>query len=253
MPMTYRKLGRTGLDVSVVGFGTNELRLVPERQAIATLVRGFELGVNIVHTSPDYEGAEALVARAIAESGRPVIMASQGYDIHYNPHGPVPHFERLFEATCAHLQTERLALYGIASVDDREAYGENVWGTGGIVEFLLRKKQEGRLNSIFCTTHGDPQHVRRLVESGVFDAIMVSYNPLGYHLLTLNPPPGRHFENMPRNRLEVFPLCRERDVGIMVMMPLAGGLLTDSRAFPSRNGAVALPPVAARDVLRTIL
>lgn len=61
--MEYRRLGRTGLAVSVVGIGTNELRLVPERQAIRTLIRGFELGVNIVHTSPDYEGAEDLVAQ----------------------------------------------------------------------------------------------------------------------------------------------------------------------------------------------
>src|SRR6185295_11667090 len=99
--MEYRRLGRTGLEVSVVGFGTNELRLVPERQAIETLVRGFELGVNIVHTSPDYEGAEDLVARAIAQTDRPVIVASQGYDVHYNTDGPAHHFEQLFEATCA--------------------------------------------------------------------------------------------------------------------------------------------------------
>ena len=47
--MNYRRLGRTNLKVSVVGFGTCQLRLVPDRQAIATLLRGFELGVNLVH------------------------------------------------------------------------------------------------------------------------------------------------------------------------------------------------------------
>ena len=248
--MEYRRLGRTGIDVSVVGFGTNELRLVPEQQAIDTLLKGFELGVNIVHTSPDYEGAEDLIARAVAEWGRDVIVASQGYDVHYNSNGPVDHFERLFEATCARLGSERLELYGIASVDDREAYGENVWGAGGMVEFLLGKKEEGRLGSIFCTSHGEPAFIRRLVERDVFDAVMLSYNPLGFHLLSLNPPPGRHFESPIRNRHEIFPLCRQRDIGVMVMMPLAGGLLCRSRAFP----APAEPgTVAAGEVLRTIL
>lgn len=252
--MEYRRLGRTGLDVSAVGFGTNELRLVPERQAIQTLIRGFELGVNIVHTSPDYEGAEDLVARAVAEWGRPVIVASQAYDIHYNSSGPVRHFEQLFDATCAKLRTDRLDLYGIASVDDREAFGENVWGPGGMVEFLLQKKQEGRLGSIFCTSHGEPAFLRRVVESDVFDAVMLSYNPLGFHLLSLNPPPGRHFENVVRNKHEIFPLCRERDVGVMVMMPLAGGLISQGKAFPAveqRSGDRS--PVTAETVLRTIL
>src|SRR5215467_2136046 len=141
--MEYRRLGRTGLQVSAVGFGTNELRLVPEPQAIDTLLRGFDLGVNIVHTSPDYEGAEGLVAKAVALTDKKIIVASQAYDVHYNAGGRVYHFERLFENTCELLRTDRLDLYGIAAVDDREAFQENVWGAQGMVEFLLRKKQEG--------------------------------------------------------------------------------------------------------------
>src|SRR5215211_3880302 len=75
--MNYRRLGRTGLRVSVVGFGTCQLRLVPERVAVETLRRGFELGVNIVHTAPDYEGADELVARVVKESAPDVIVCSQ--------------------------------------------------------------------------------------------------------------------------------------------------------------------------------
>jgi hypothetical protein len=51
--MQYRRLGRSNLMVSVVGFGTCQLRRVPEQQALDTLRRGFELGVNLVHTAPD--------------------------------------------------------------------------------------------------------------------------------------------------------------------------------------------------------
>ncbi len=252
--MEYRRLGRTGLQISVVGFGTNELRLVPETQAIDALLRAFELGVNIVHTSPDYEGAEDIVAKAVARTDRKIIVASQAYDVHYNTSGPVHHFERLFEGTCARLRTDRLDLFGIAAVDDREAFQENVWGRHGMVEYLLRMKQQGRLGGIYCTNHGEPAHMRRLIESGVFDAMMISLNPLGYHLLTLNPPAGRHFENVDRNSSEIVPLCRERDIGVMAMMPLAGGLLVDSLAFPPRGRRDDQSQrVTATDVLRTIL
>ena len=243
--MNYRRLGRTNLTVSVVGFGTCQLRLVPERQALATLLRGFELGVNLVHTAPDYDGADDLVARAVKESGRDVIVCSQGY-------GPVEEFERLFEETCRKLGKERLELFGIACVDDREALGENLWGAGGMVDFLLRKKADGRLQGLFCTTHGSPAYLRKLIQADVFDALMVAYNPLGFHLLSYHPSNGREWEDLPATRDEIFPLARQHDLGLMIMKPLAGGLLCRGQAFPPRAGIV---PQAARagDVLRSIL
>ena len=250
--MEKRRLGLTNLHVSVVGFGTCQLRLVPHVQAVDTLLRSFDLGVNLVHTAPDYEGAETIVAEAVKRTRRKVIVASQGYDIHGNLDGPVRHFESLFEATCARLRTDRLDLYGIACVDDREAYRENVWGKGGMVEFLQRMKNRGRLGATFCTTHGNPEYIKKLVQSGAFDAVMVAYNALGFHLLSYSPPAGRHFESLPRNRLELFPLCQEHDVGLMIMKPLAGGLLCAGKAFPARKKDEALP-ATARDVLRTIL
>lgn len=252
--MEYRRLGRTELQVSVVGFGTCQLRLVPAQQALDTLQKGFDLGINIVHTAPDYGNAEDLVARAVARTERSIIVASQGYDVPMNESGPVSHFEALFEATCERLGTERLELYGIACIDDREVHKENVWGNKGMVEFLLKKKEEGRLGGIFCTTHGAPEFVKQLVTCGVFDAIMVAYNILGYHLLTCNPSPDRHYECLPRNKQEIFPLCREHDVGLMIMKPLAGGLLCENNAFPSRrNGKSAPEHMRAADVLRSIL
>ena len=54
--MEYREVGRSGVKLSVVGFGTAQLQMLPERQAIAAMRRAFELGVNWVHTAPDYGG-----------------------------------------------------------------------------------------------------------------------------------------------------------------------------------------------------
>ena len=130
-----------------VGFGTCQLRLVPRAQAIDTLLKGFDLGVNIVHTAPDYGTAEEIVAEALTHTGAKVIVASQGYDVPGNSDGPVAHFERLFETTCERLGTDRLDLYGIACIDDRECHRENVWGRQGMVEFLLTDeglRQAGR-------------------------------------------------------------------------------------------------------------
>jgi ferredoxin len=150
-----------------------------------------------------------------------------------------------------------------------------------MVEFLLRKKREGRLGGIFCTTHGSPEYVNALIKSNVFDALMVAYNILGFHLLSFNPSgihqDGRHpssgspstsfqpdalkvlqrrttYESIPRTREEVFPMARQHDIGLMIMKPLAGGLLCQDKAFPAR---APLTPeraqISAREALRFIL
>jgi predicted aldo/keto reductase-like oxidoreductase len=264
--MNYRRLGRTNLMVSVVGFGTCQLRLVPERQAIATLVRGFELGVNFVHTAPDYEGAEDLIARAVREASREVIVCSQGY-------GAMDQFERHFEETCRRFDKERLVIFGISCIEDSEALGRNVWGQGGMVDFLLRKKADGRLGSIFCSTHHPPSGIIKLIESGVFDALMVAYNPLGFHITTECAPPlgtdpaedpfdartlrrrrENGFADLRGTFREVFPVAHAHDVGLMIMKPLAGGLLCEPKAFPLWAPLhPEVPRVPAREILRHIL
>ena len=127
--MEYRRLGRTGLQVSTVGFGTCQLRLVPRTQAIDTLLKGFDLGVNIVHTAPDYGTAEEIVAEALTHTRAKVIVASQGYDVPGNSDGPVAHFERLFEDhVCAprHRSAGPLwhRLYRRSRVSSRERLGQ---------------------------------------------------------------------------------------------------------------------------------
>jgi glutamate-1-semialdehyde aminotransferase/predicted aldo/keto reductase-like oxidoreductase len=252
--MQYRRLGRTELSVSAVAFGTCQLQVVPRQQGIATLLAGFELGVNLVHTAPDYGKAEEVVAEAVATSGREIIVASQGFDVPLRRTGRAALFEAQFEATCRRLRRDRLDLFGIACIDDREAYEENVWGLDGMVEFLGRMKAAGRLGGAFCTTHGSPEYIAKLVRSGVFDAIMLAWNPLGFHLLTSSPAAERPFEDIPRTGTEILPLCQDADVGVMVMKPLGGGLLCRSDALPPRHsGPAGTSATKAGDVLREIL
>lgn len=251
--MEYRRLGRSGLHVSAVGFGTCQFQVLPETQAIDTLLAGFENGVNLLHTAPDYGRAEEFIGQALRQTRAKIIVASQGFDVPGNRFGPVTEFERLFEQTCRRLGTDRLDLFGIACIDDREAYQENVWGRHGMVEFLEKMKQEGRLGATFCTTHGSPDYIAKVARSGHFDAIMMAHNALGFHLLSSPPPADRETENLARNG-EILNLCAELGVGILVMKPLAGGLLTRSEALLPRRGALAGHAVVpAETILRELL
>jgi predicted aldo/keto reductase-like oxidoreductase len=246
--MQLRRVGRTPVQLSVVGFGTCQLRLVPEGQAVAALRRGFELGVNWVHVSPDYGGADELVLRAMRESGVRVLALSDGS-------GEMVHFERCFEQACRLNGPGPLPLWGISCIDDQEFVGHNVWGRAGMVEFLEEQKRAGRLLASYCTTHAPPEYVADLVTSGCFDALMLAWNPLGFHVLSsYAAAEGKRYEDLAQTRERIFPLARERGVSLLVMKALAGGLLGKSRAFPPR--ALLAPEreeLCASDVLRHVL
>jgi glutamate-1-semialdehyde aminotransferase/predicted aldo/keto reductase-like oxidoreductase len=246
--MRYRTIGRTGLRVSVVGLGSAQLQMLSEAEAVATLSRGFELGVNWVHSAPDYGSVERWIQKAIRASGHDVMVAGTGT-------ADADQFETYFENTCHWFERDRLDLFGINCVDDVERVGQNVWGPGGMVEQLQRKKAEGRLTAAFCTTHGSADYVERLIHSGVFDAIMLAYNPLGFHLLSYDASrDGRIFEDLAETRRRIFPLAAARGVSLLVMKVLGGGLLTRGQAFAPREwlgaGARGLDPA---DVIRLVL
>lgn len=248
--MLFRRVGHTDLQLSVVGFGTCQLRMVPERQAIQTLCKGFELGVNWVHASPDYEGAEELVARAIAESGRrDIIPVTNGW-------ASADKLLELFANSCRIHGRDTLPLYGLSCIDDDELLlRNNVWGPGGLVAQLQQLKRDGRIQATFCSTHAPPEYVQKLIESGAFDAIMLAYNPLGFHALSYDSrTEGKPYEVLPENARRIFPLAAERGVSLLVMKPFAGGMLTRGKAFPGRRRfSHEQVELAAPDILRVIL
>ena len=95
------------------------------------------------------------------------------------------------------------------------------------------EKEEGRLGGAFCTTHGTPAYIRTLIDSDAFDAVMMAYNPLGFHLLSYSSPQHREQENLERNQVEIFPHARVRDIGLMIMKPLGPAFHSSASRFCS--------------------
>src|SRR5436305_8281368 len=70
--MQYRRLGRTGLQVSVIGLGTGGPSMLGQRSGVAqgeaerTVRHALDLGINLIDTAADYQGSEAILGAALA-------------------------------------------------------------------------------------------------------------------------------------------------------------------------------------------
>lgn len=212
--MEYRRFGRTGLQVSVMGLGTGgPSRLgqrsgVPEPDAIKTVHRALDLGVNLIDTAANYTGSEAILGRALKGIPRDSFILCTKF-------GPSRGREEdaggaLKTETDMEASIERsLKDLGLDHVDVFQLHGVTPDAYDAVCERfipVLRKLQEqGKTRFIGITeTFGprDDHHVAlsRALDDGFFDTMMV-----GYNLLT--PMPEEH----------VLPEALRRDVGILVM------------------------------------
>ena len=71
--MQYRKVPKSGVELSCISFGGMRIptgRGVPEEQAIATVRRAIDLGVNYLETAPGYGNSEVLIGKALKDGYR---------------------------------------------------------------------------------------------------------------------------------------------------------------------------------------
>ena len=229
--MHHRRLGRTGVDVSEIGFGAWGIGKgwwgeTDDRLSVRALVRALELGATFIDTAYAYGNghSERLIARAFRQTGHRVFVATKvplkGTDWPPKPGtsaGQAFPAERIImhtEQSLRNLETERLDLQQLHIWRD-EWIEEMEWQ-----DAVQKLKQQGKIRffGVSVIDH-QPETVLRLVRSGLIDTVQVIYNI---------------FDQSPAETL--FPLCRQYDVGVIARVPFdEGGLtgsLTPQASFP---------------------
>ncbi|MFC1526109.1 aldo/keto reductase [Candidatus Latescibacterota bacterium] len=216
--MEYRTLGRTGVEVSAIGLGTEYLIDQPAAK-VATVIRGaVDRGISyfdLFFAQPRFRDqmGEALVPCR----DRVVLAAHLGaadVDGQYQCIREPQACERFFLDFLRRYRTECADLLYLHNSDTQEDL-DLIMGPGGLLEMARRFQQEGKTRFIGFSGH-NTSTARRIVESGAVDALMFPVN------LTSHAMPGRS---------ELFAACAEHDVGLVAMKPYAGGnLLTDDAA-----------------------
>jgi aryl-alcohol dehydrogenase-like predicted oxidoreductase len=210
--MEYRPFGKTGLEVSAIGFGCWELGggygHFDEGEVIAAIHKAMDLGINCFDTAEGYGmgKSEALLARGLEDRRKDVILVTKvgiGYRDSGREKGRDSRRERIMESvenSLRFLNTDYLDVYLIHWPDRNVPFDEPMRALDDLV-------QQGKVRFVgvsnFKAEEIDTCMQTRRVDVGQY----------GYHM----------FDR--RRETDVFPYCEENGVGMMGYGSLAHGLL----------------------------
>lgn len=199
--MKQVRLGRTNLRVTRLGWGGIPIQRVTEKEAIALIRSVVEMGVNLIDTARGYTDSESKIGKALEGIDQEVILSSKSLV-------RTKQITEEVKASLRELKVEKIDLYHLHNITRQEDY-ERAMGPAGAYEGLLRMREEGKIGFIGITSH-NLTVLRRAIEEDRFDVVMVCYS-------FLEPDAER----------TIFPLAREREIGILAMKPFSGGVIEE--------------------------
>lgn len=210
--MQYKQFGKNGPMVSRLGFGCMRLPAVGEgenrrcddEKCIPILQRAFELGINFFDTAWGYTNRDnqRVVGKALHSVRDQVYLSSKLPPDEVQQPGD---FRRKLEHTLKLMDTDYLDFYHMHALNAKK------WAHAQQVEMdrdMIRARDEGLIRHISFSFHDAPRVMVEIADSGIFDTLLCQYNLID------------------QSNEQVMGTLAERGMGIMVMGPIAGGMIT---------------------------
>jgi predicted aldo/keto reductase-like oxidoreductase len=244
-----RVLGRTGLRVPILGFGSGSRFLMykEEDKALEALNRALDLGVCYVDTAQSYGNgkSEEWIGHLMTTRRKEVVLATK------IPGRTAEEGRRQIEESLERLKTDRvdvLHIHALKDADDLKA----IEARGGVLEALLEAREQKVTRAIGITCHANPQALRDALERHDFDCTQMALNaglarmadtPKG---MKATPERDGSFEKL------ALPVAVRKGMGIIAMKvfgqeQLLGGsaslgqLLSYSLSLPVAMASVGMP------------
>lgn len=211
-PVPRRKLGRTGLEVSIVGLGGARVGTHrDEVEALRTIRHCYESGVNYFDTAA--AGAYGLSQRryGIALEGVPRDRLIYGTKTR---HRTFAHSELDLNQSLAGLKTDYIDLYQVHNVMHMEDI-DFVFGPRGTMEMIEKARRDGKIRHVGFTGHMDPRVLAKMLEAYDWDTV----------LMPLSVTDGANRELS--FEMTTLPGAVEKGLGVMAMKTTGVGALHD--------------------------
>jgi aryl-alcohol dehydrogenase-like predicted oxidoreductase len=175
-------LGRTGVEVTTLGYGAMELRGAPagppitDEQAKQVLNAVLDAGINIIDTSPDYGRSEEMIGRFIANRRSEYFLASKcgcvpGAAMGTEHIHTAENVRAGVEQSLRRMKTDYLDL-----VQFHRSLTQREYEQDGALQELLKLQREGKVR--FVGVSGTLPHLDEQIAMGVFDAFQIPYSAL---------------------------------------------------------------------------
>lgn len=237
--MIYKPFGKTGIQVSSLGFGAMRLpmreingkKVVDEDKAIPLIQRAMELGVNYIDTAPYYCESQSEIAVGKAIKGwRDKVYISTKNPIEDDS---AENWRKRLEKSLRQMDVDSIDFYHMWGIK-LNTFETKIDIPGGPMEEALKAKEEGLIKHISFSFHDDPKNMLKIIDSGYFETVLCQYN-----LLDQSNAEGIEYAN-------------QKGMGVVIMGPVGGGRLgTPSEAIQSMlKGKVrSTPEMALRFVM----
>lgn len=221
--MNLRKLGRTGLQVSELGFGAwaiggTSYGPTDDRKSLEALAYAFDSGINFFDTADTYGHghSEKLIGEVFQESSKrlkAVIASKVGWDFYHG--GSRKNFDAEYiQFACGEslkrLRTDYIDLYQLHN-PKLETIEE-----GTVFKVLNQLKKEGKIRHYGVSIHLAREGAA-VIQNGKSETIQAIYNLIDQRI-----------------KYELMPLCEEHEIGLIAREPLYCGLLTGKYTAESR-------------------
>ena len=183
--MQYRKLGKTGIKVSALGFGCMRLpTLAPGKpkigreRAINLIREGIDSGINYVDTAHMYHDKESeiVVGLALKDGYRERVTLVTKCPVFYNDFKESSHFDYYLDEQLEKLDVEYLDFYLMHGLDAK-SFKEKVQDLK-LVESAMAAKEVGKIKHLGFSFHDKPEVLKEIIDTGHFDLMLIQYNIL---------------------------------------------------------------------------
>jgi uncharacterized protein len=191
-----RRLGRTNLWVSQVGFGGTWVSELTTPKAVEVVRHAYDLGMNYFDTARLDGDSEEKIGVALEDVREKCVLATKT--------GSRTKKESLEDVRCSlkRLRTDRLNIIQLHGIDDEKTLAKAM-GSDGSLQTCKVAQNEGLADFVGITGH-KPRVLVKAVESGEFDTVLVPLNVVTRQALE-----------------ELLPAAKAHDVGVVVMKPLS--------------------------------
>jgi aryl-alcohol dehydrogenase-like predicted oxidoreductase len=205
--MQKRTLGRTGLELSLLGFGGFHLVEVTRQEASRLLNTYLDRGGNYIETAAQYGAgiSERKIGEAVSHRRSEFVLATKTGE--RTREGALASLEQ----SLRNLRTDHVDVFFMHE-PQAVATAQAIVAPGGAMEAFAEAKRAGKARFVAVSGHGRPAGILYSVQNHPYDVLMTGFNYLDRF-------------NFPQLEGELLPLCRSKGVGVVGMKALADGYL----------------------------